>query len=232
MKKVTVLILTAAVSIVFIVGICCYIKLSSIYVNNSMYLLHNKTITIDAGHGGTDPGKVGKIKNEDDLNLEFSRRLRDILTSMGAKVIMTREVKGGLYKDGSAVWDKDDDMQKRRDIICDNNSDIMVSIHMNSHTDNVSRGTQVFYMAKHNKSKNLAKRIKEQTDSLSKYSRRRDIRPRDDLFILKNKGIPSVIVECGFLSCPKEEKLLNKKDYQNKLCKCIAKGIVKYMVEK
>ncbi len=232
MKRIMVLILTAAISIVFIFGICYYIKLSSVYVNNSVYILNNKTVTIDAGHGGKDPGKVGKIKNEDDLNLIFSRKLRDVLSSMGAKVVMTRDVNGGLYEDGSAVWNKDKDMKKRREIIGSSNSDIMISIHMNSHTDNVSRGLQVFYMAKDEKSKNLANQIKNQTDVLDKYSKRRDIKPRGDLYILKNKGIPSVIVECGFISCPKEEKMLNNSYYQDKMCGCIAKGVAKYLLAK
>ncbi|MGN8913201.1 N-acetylmuramoyl-L-alanine amidase family protein [Anaerofustis butyriciformans] len=227
MKKYVYIALFAVILIAFMFGICCYLLVTASYVDNSLYILEGKTICIDAGHGGKDPGKVGNIKNEDDLNLEVTLKLKDILMSMGANVVLTRDSENGLYEDGSLVWRKKDDMKIRREIIKESNCDILISIHMNSHTDD-SRGAEVLYLKDHEKSELLAKRIKEQLDNTSKYSKERNIEPHDDLYILKNDNIPSVLIECGFMSEANEEKLLNDEEYQKQLSNYIALGVVKY----
>ena len=48
------------------------------------------------------------------------------------------------------------------------------------------------------------------------------------VYIVDNIQIPLTIVECGFLSNPEEEKLLNTDEYQNKLAESICKGIMEY----
>ena len=65
-------------------------------------------------------------------------------------------------------------------------------------------------------------------DNTSKYSKERNIEPHDDLYILKNDNIPSVLIECGFMSEANEEKLLNDEEYQKQLSNYIALGVVKY----
>lgn len=227
MKKYVYIALFTVILIAFMFGICCYLLVTASYVNNSLYILEGKTVCIDAGHGGKDPGKVGNIKNEDDLNLAVTLKLKDILNSMGANVVLTRDSQNGLYEDGSLIWVKKDDMKIRREIIKESNCDVLISIHMNSHTDN-SRGAEVLYLKNHEKSELLAKSIKEQLDNTSKYSKKRNIEPYDDLYILKNDNIPSVLIECGFMSEKNEEKLLNDEEYQKQLANYIALGIVKY----
>ncbi|WP_294465839.1 N-acetylmuramoyl-L-alanine amidase [uncultured Anaerofustis sp.] len=230
MKKYLYVILSSIIVIGILFGMCFYLLVTTSYVDSSLYILDGKTICIDPGHGGQDPGKVGTEVNEDKINLAIAEELRSILMTMGANVVMTRDSDNGLFEDGSMTWTKKGDMKMRRDIIKESKCDIMISIHMNAHSDN-SRGAQVFYLKDHEKSENLAKHIKEELDNTSKYSKHRQIKPRDDLYILKNDNTPSVIVECGFLSEPNEEKLLNDHDYQVQLAKYISLGAVKYFYD-
>ena len=51
----------------------------------------------------------------------------------------------------------------------------------------------------------------------------------DSYYMLKKSQGPFVIVECGFLSNPEEEKLLNSEDYQKKMAKALAEGIEKFL---
>ena len=72
-----------------------------------------KTIVIDAGHGGSDPGKIGINKVlEKDINLKIAYKLRTFLEMEGIQVIMTRETDTGLESAGASNK-KADDMRKR-----------------------------------------------------------------------------------------------------------------------
>lgn len=227
-KKKMVYLLWIAGVIAFVVVFCFYILLTSVYVNQPIYFLEGKVVTLDAGHGGQDPGKVGTISNEDKLNLEVTLKIKDTLEKMGCKVILTREDSNGLYLDGATIWSKRGDMEKRREIINASNANMAISIHMNSHTDKVSQGAQVFYLKGNKESEKLAIFIKEGLSELTRESKRREIKPRDDLYILKGNNCPTIIVECGFLTEKGEEKLLNEEEYQQQIAYLIAKGVLKY----
>ena len=60
----------------------------------------------------------------------------------------------------------------------------------------------------------------------------REIKPRDDLYLLKDNKIPSVLIECGFLSNEKEAKLLTNEEYQEKIAWAIYVGIQNYFTAK
>ncbi len=59
----------------------------------------------------------------------------------------------------------------------------------------------------------------------------REIKPRNDLYLLKENEIPSTLIECGFLSNDKEAKLLNDEKYQNEIAWAIYVGIQRYFSE-
>ena len=59
----------------------------------------------------------------------------------------------------------------------------------------------------------------------------REIKPREDLYLLKENEIPSTLIECGFLSNEKESKLLSDEKYQEKIAWSIYVGIQKYYSE-
>lgn len=191
----------------------------------------NYTVVIDAGHGGSDPGSIGyKTKvHEDKLNLQMSKMLKEKLESAGINVVMTRENDNALIDGRGKKW-KREEMEERRKLIVKTRPNMVISLHQNSYTNHSLRGAQVFYDKKSEISKNIAESIQEQF----KQNLDKSIKSPSpgDYFMLKCSPAPSVIVECGFLSHPEEEKLLQTQDYQNKIIDSIYKGIVNFLQNK
>jgi N-acetylmuramoyl-L-alanine amidase len=184
------------------------------------------TVVIDAGHGGTDGGKSGTIKNEAYINLEIALILKDLLVEKGFNVVLTRTDDQGLCVEGQS-WDKDEDMRLRKQIVLCSNADMLISIHQNSFTDSRVRGAQVFYSTVLDENKTLADMIRNNLLELSEYNDR-ILLTADDLKILKENPMPSVLVECGFLSNPYDEQLLNDPDYQTKLADAIYRAVCEF----
>jgi N-acetylmuramoyl-L-alanine amidase len=182
-----------------------------------------KVIVIDAGHGGFDPGAVSDSgTREDKINLIIARKLKKYLENQGAKVVMTRQIDEALGRT------KREDMQKRVEIIRNSNADIVVSIHLNKFQQSKYYGAQTFYMAGSEEGKRLAQCIQTQLIKVLNRGNTRQIKAVSDLLILKAGQAPSVIVECGFLSNPQEEKLLKTDEYQEQVAWAIYCGIVDY----
>lgn len=191
----------------------------------------NYTIVIDAGHGGTDPGSIGyKTKvHEDKLNLEMSKKLEQKLVKAGFNVVMTRKDENALIEGKGKKW-KRKEMEARRELIEKTRPNLIISLHQNSYTNHSLRGAQVFYDNKSEISKDVANSIQEQF----KLNLDKSIKSPSpgDYFMLKCSSAPSVIVECGFLSHPEEEKLLQTDEYQDKIIASIYIGIVNFFQNK
>lgn len=183
----------------------------------------SKMIVIDPGHGGFDSGAVSPSGiREDELNLKVALKLEKYLSEHNATVILTRETNESLASR------KSEDMRKRVQIIRDSNPDIVVSIHMNKFPQSQYFGAQTFYMEGSEEGKRLAQCI--QTKLLENLieGNKRQIKAASNLLILKAGSAPAVIVECGFLSNPREESLLITDEYQDKAAWSIFCGILEY----
>ncbi len=182
-----------------------------------------KIIVIDAGHGGFDPGAVSDSgTREDEINLKIANKLRKHLKDQGAKVVMTRKTDGALGKN------KREDMKKRVEIIKNSNADIVISIHLNKFQQSKYYGAQTFYMAGSQEGQKLAQCIQTKLIDILDRGNTRQIKAVSDLLILKAGQAPSVVVECGFLSNPQEERLLKTDEYQEQVAWAIYCGIVDY----
>jgi len=116
---------------------------------------HDPTITLDAGHGGTEIGTShtypdGTQIAEKDLNLRVMLRVRDLLQQAGFQVNTTRTKDTQVNSDrkdltGDGKVTLSDDLQARVDIANNNGSDIFVSIHFNGVSDTSTKGTYTFY---------------------------------------------------------------------------------------
>lgn len=184
------------------------------------------TVVIDAGHGGIDGGSVGISTGviESELNLDYALTLRDLMQEFGFDVIMTRTTSGGLYSP-FATNKKKDDMQKRKELIENANTDFVISLHMNSFNGN-ARGAQVFYGESDEPSKTLA-------DNIQKYfikylNQARKATSVGDYYVLNAVKCPSVLVECGYLSNADEEALLISEEYKKEVCYSILLGVLEY----
>lgn len=183
-------------------------------------------ITIDAGHGGYDPGKVGADgTNEKDVNLQIALYLRDILAENGFEVYITRTTDISLYEEGAANK-KVSDLNQRIAIVTENNSDLFISIHQNSFSASSVHGAQVFYYEGSETGKKLAQSIQDSIRNTVDSTNERAIKGNSEYMILKYSPCTAVIVECGFLSNPDECALLTSSDYQQLMAKAIAYGII------
>jgi len=182
-----------------------------------------KTIVLDAGHGGFDPGAVSERgTKEAEINLFIAQKLQKLLETRGAAVVMTRTEQKALAST------KREDMRKRIEVLRESNADIAISIHLNKFKQPQYFGAQTFYMSGSYEGEKLAQNIQRQLIQVLGRGNRREIKPVKDFLILKAVSLPTVLVECGFLSNPDEEQLLLTDQYQELVAWAILLGILDY----
>lgn len=191
------------------------------------------TIVIDPGHGGKDPGAKGSFSKEKSITLSIGKKLSKILNRRGFQTILTRNTDKflPLYK---------------RPAICENyNGDMFISLHCNASQKASVSGIETFILSpqntpstyggnsskKHFGNKNNKNNMKlgyEIQKQLNKTGQHDRGVKHARFAVLKYCSKPSALIELGFISSLKEEKLLNSSKYQYHLAKLIAKGIMKY----
>lgn len=190
-------------------------------------------ILIDPGHGGIDGGAVSRNgMSEKDVNLKIGLALKDELKGMGYDVLMTRESDRGLYTDGGKIRKKKiEDLENRCKMKKESNCDMFVSIHLNMFPESKYYGAQVWY-ANDKESERLAVIIQNNLKNDLDPNNNRKEKPAMEAYkILRCGTVPSVIVECGFLSNPQEEQKLRNEEYQHKIAQSIAKSIKQFYSE-
>lgn len=186
-----------------------------------------RTIVIDAGHGGVDAGVLGKVsgEKESDINLSIAKHLKGYLSGAGFNVVMTRSTQGGLYGTSTKGF-KLRDMKKRKEIIENNKANMVVSIHQNFCPIPSKRGAHVFFDKDSEISKRLAESVQNSLNGLNGITANTVL--AGDYYMLKCTQNPSVIVECGFLSNADDEKLLCDDEYRKNVAYYIFRGIIAY----
>jgi N-acetylmuramoyl-L-alanine amidase len=168
------------------------------------------TVVIDAGHGGFDRGGVpGQRIAEKDKTLDVAQRLRRVLLTDGYRVIMTRD-RDVFVPLGTRVA-----------IANSYRNATFVSIHFNCSTRVGANGIETYYYR--SDSAGLAASIHRNVVA-GAPTENRGIRRRG-FFVLRRTAIPSVLVECGFLTNPTEGRLAQTDNYRQKLAEQIARGI-------
>lgn len=183
----------------------------------------NKTIVIDAGHGGSDPGAMSvNGTKEKDINLKIAKKLESQLNALGYNVLMTR------------TGDQKPSVYDRANFANVANADLFVSVHSNSHNNRDIKGLQVLYcplfdskvktVDQYPFAESVLKAVLESTGAIDK-----GIIKRKDLPVVRETKMPAVLVEVGFLSNAEEENLITSDNYQNKIVEGIIKGIQNYI---
>jgi N-acetylmuramoyl-L-alanine amidase len=190
-----------------------------------------KVILIDPGHGEFDSGAISRSGiMEKDINLSISLKLREELMKKGYLILMTRETDKGLSRSEGSLRDKKyDDLNTRCKMKRESNCDMFISIHQNFFKDSSCKGAQVWY-SKCEESKALAQIImKNFKTDLDEKNHREEKAARNDYKILRcYYNVPSVIVECGFLTNYSDEKKLKNEEYQQRIAESLAKSISEY----
>ncbi|MBQ8378234.1 MAG: N-acetylmuramoyl-L-alanine amidase [Oscillospiraceae bacterium] len=191
------------------------------------------TIILDAGHGGMDGGCVSyNGVSEKGINLNIMLNLKALLEAYGYEVVVTRDSDKSIHDEGITGLSnqKKSDMKNRLEIFnsCDNA--IALSIHQNQYTDSKYNGAQMFYSETNPDSVNLALCLQQAfVDNIQPDNEREVKLTGDDLYLIYYAEVPSVMIECGFLSNPEEADLLMTESYQKKVAFTIFKGINDYL---
>ena len=187
-------------------------------------------VVIDPGHGGEDGGATsctGRLESE--YNLAISRRLDDLLHLLGYRTRMTRTSDVSIYSTGDTIAQKKvSDLKERVRIVNEISNALLVSIHQNQFSDSRYSGAQVFY-AKTEGSKELGQQMQTKlVEALNPGSNRKS-KPISGVYLMEKINCTGVLVECGFLSNPREESRLRNSEYQKKLCCVISAAICQYL---
>ena len=235
MSKLTKKIIFGIISLVIVIVSVIEVKTASEEVIKIMPIT-NKTIIVDAGHGGIDPGSMTDDQSvkEKDVNLKITKKVKELLEASGAMVILTRNDDTSLYTEqvGKTIRQKyNENLKNRKKIIQESSADMFISIHLNKFQESKYYGAQTFYPAGKEDDKQLATYIQGELKRVVDKTNNRKIKSTNDIYLIKDNEIPSTLIECGFLSNDKEAKLLNDEEYQYQIAWAIYVGIQKYFSE-
>lgn len=226
---------TAIIAITFILTFAIALTIQSVFehadqVNNST-LSDNINIVIDAGHGGIDAGTIGVDgTKEKEINLSIALKLYDFVRVSGISAYLTRDSDYLVYNDGD---DKSrSDLYNRMDFINSIPNSTLISIHQNHYEDESEWGMQVWYAPDSNQSKILADYILNVAkNNIQKDNERVNKESDDSYYLLYQAKVPSVMVECGFMSNINENNNLKDDEYQNDLSFSILQGLCLYITK-
>jgi len=180
------------------------------FMTLASFAFGQRTVVIDAGHGGHDRGGVPYQRiGEKGMTLDVSQRLKRVLQAEGYRVIMTRN---------SDVFVP---LGTRVAIANSYRGAIFVSVHFNSSRRAGANGVETYYYR--SDSASLAASIHRNVVA-GAPTENRGIRRRG-FFVIRRTAIPSVLVECGFLTNPQEGRLALSASYRQQLAERIARGI-------
>ena len=191
-----------------------------------------RSIFLDPGHGGSDPGAISGGVREKDLTLSVYNKVSSKLASLGYTVLTSRNV------------DKDVDLVDRADQANKANADMLLSIHFNAGGRGIARGIETYYYQatadrvpkinkeNHNnperleRSRKLANKV-QQNLLYQTGANDRGVK-RASFTVLRETSIPSILVELGFIDNPEERNKIKTNEYQERLANGIVDGIVEY----
>lgn len=189
--------------------------------------LANKKITIDAGHGGDDPGSIGLDKTSEQwINLQFAMKIRDELKNAGATVYMVRE----SDRSCNNMPKSSAELQCRVNLGINTNSDLFISVHSNSYMNTSAKGIETFYDTSTNgqptKSKKLANLVHAQVKQVMNTTDRGA--KNYDYYVLRKNPKPAILIETGFLTNSGDLAQLKSPTIHNSFAKAVKTGVSQY----
>ena len=187
-------------------------------------------VIVDAGHGGEDGGaSTAQGIPESEINLQISLRLEQMLALSGIEPFMIRSADVSVYTgDCDTLSEKKvSDLKKRVATVNGIPNALLVSIHQNHFSQSGTCGAQVFF-AKTEGSRDLAAVVQDSLQMLAPDNHRK-IKPAESVYLMNHIQCTGILVECGFLSNPRESMLLQQQDYQKKMTAAICGAVSRYM---
>jgi len=217
-----------------------------------------RTVVVDAGHGGNDPGAIGRSGlKEKDVNLDIAKRVSKILRDRGITVVITRA--SDVFKP----------LEERVRIANNSKSDLFISIHSNANRVRSMKGFEVYYISpaandlKRAQTAAQGRRLSFEKDCYGRasfdlktilwdmlYTQNRAesftlarslCRTVDrglnlkvlgikvaNFYVLKGTEMPGVLIEIGFISNQSEERQLKNTFYRQQMSEAICDGVADY----
>ncbi|MCD2436463.1 N-acetylmuramoyl-L-alanine amidase [Acidaminococcus sp. NSJ-142] len=187
--------------------------------------LKGKRITLDPGHGGSDPGTHGLESGlkEKEVTLPLALRVKKLLEQKGATVYLTRYSDRDVF--GPTATDQQE-LQARVDVAEKTRSDLFLSIHCNASTNRSVGGYSTYYTPKTPYDKNFAYDLQTELMKTAAVTDRGIFASR--LYVNRKSSMPSALVECLFMTNKREEQLLLSEHFLDKIAEAIARGIEKF----
>ena len=203
--------------------------------NKTAVKLGMKTIMIDAGHGGSDPGAVNGTHKEKVYTLQIAKRLQTQLEKLGFRVIMTRT--GDTYPT----------LQDRVALCKKHKPDLYISIHCNSSTNKTPAGIETYRAVPVGGTETKGSKVKTEKQAGNAFDANnsrlayemqkalisatgasdRGVR-HQAIYVIGNAVCPAVLIEVGYLSNDAELKKIASPEYQNKIVSGILAGLAGY----
>jgi N-acetylmuramoyl-L-alanine amidase len=192
-----------------------------------------RTVILDAGHGGEDPGAVSNYTGlrEKDVNLNIVMKLKKLLEKDNYNVILTRDSDQLVYSEEAKtiLQKRREDLTRRKKMMDESGADIVLSIHLNKFAQTKYHGAQVFFPPDSPESEKLATELQNSIRlNVDNENNRTALVKKDQIMILKDLKTTTVVMECGFLSNEEEEKKLGSEEYQDKLVSAMKDGVDNY----
>lgn len=178
-------------------------------------------IVIDAGHGSPDGGATGVLGTQEDrVNLDVAKRLERFLALLGYETIMTRTGPECIATEGESIRrKKQSDLQNRVELVNSLPAAVVVSIHQNHFPDSRYNGPQVFYSGR---GEALARSAQSALTAALAPESKREYKAASGIYLMERIEHPGILVECGFLSNPEEERKLSDQGHQKKIAAILA----------
>ena len=197
----------------------------------SHYAAKKITVVIDPGHGGLYAGAHDSNGiMEKDIDLNIAQKIKKLAAEYNVNIVLTRN-RDELV--GNAATLKED-LENRVAIKNETNPDLFVSIHVNA-TPEISTartGFEAYITRKKedNKARLLSSAILNELKNI--YAVDETIKQREvGIYVLDHSNCPAVIIQCGYITNPKDVAFIINPANQEKVARKILEGIVKYQLQ-
>lgn len=190
----------------------CVAAMAWLILGSALYGARFSTVIIDPGHGGRDKGAFWGGVRESSLNMAVARDLEALLKKRGIGTVMTRR---------SDVFVS---LGSRVAIANRYRSAVFVSIHFNASRDTRIRGAETFYWGASGRvlATAIQRRLAPRVGTINRGIR------RHGFTVLVGTRCPAVLVECGFISNPRERGRCATRWYQQTAARAIYDGLMAY----
>ncbi|MCL2188180.1 MAG: N-acetylmuramoyl-L-alanine amidase [Defluviitaleaceae bacterium] len=172
-----------------------------------------RTVVLDAGHGGHDPGAVSNGRWEKDDVLRLALAVRNLLQAQGIRVVMTRSTDIFVpLTERSATANR-------------NNADLFVSIHRNASEHSTANGVENFiYTSAPANTENAASLVLAEVVAAG-VQRDRGLK-RGNFSVLRHTSAPAMLLELGFITNTRDNQLFDQNF--NAYAAAITRGIMRW----